>query len=81
MGTDLPIQVVPHRWTCQQLADDFEKRTGQQSTQPIMHYALFEVAADVLKRAKDLDKESIRQASAETNIAMTIAGKLDWTAR
>ena len=67
--------------TCQQLADDFEKRTGQQWTQPIEHYALFEVAADVLKRAKNVDdKETIRQALSETNMATSIVGKLDWTA-
>ncbi len=67
--------------TCQQLADDFETRTGNQWTQPIEHYALFEVAADVLRRAKDPgDKESIRDALASTNMSESIVGPLDWTA-
>jgi branched-chain amino acid transport system substrate-binding protein len=67
--------------TCQQLADDFQKRTGYQWTQPIEHYALFEVAADVLKRTQNLDdKESIREALAATKMAESIVGPLDWTA-
>src|SRR5690606_15844215 len=41
--------------SCADLAADFTKRTGQQWTQPLIHYALYEVAADVLKRATDVD--------------------------
>jgi branched-chain amino acid transport system substrate-binding protein len=68
--------------TCQQLADDFEKRTGNQWTQPIMHYALFEVAADVLKRATDLDnKQATSQLIASTKLTDSVVGPLDWTAQ
>jgi branched-chain amino acid transport system substrate-binding protein len=80
-GPTFPFKSSLTGETCQQLADDFEKRTGEQWTQPIEHYALFEVGADVLKRATNLDdKETIRQALAATNMAGSIVGKLDWTA-
>ena len=47
--------------TCQQIADDFEKRTGFQWTQPILHYGVFEVAVDALKRTSNVDdKEGSR---------------------
>ena len=66
--------------TCQQLADDFEKRTGKQWTQPIEPYALFEVAADVLKRTSNMDdKESTLAALKTTKMSDTLAGPLDWT--
>ena len=38
--------------TCQQFADDFEKRSGLQWTQPLLHYGVFEVVADALKRTR-----------------------------
>jgi len=67
--------------TCQQVADDFTKRTGVQWTQPLMHIALLEVLVDVLKRTSNIDdKESILQAVASTKLAETIVGPLDWTA-
>ena len=66
--------------TCQQLADEFEKRSGQQWTQPLMHYALFEVAADVLKRSTDIDdKANLLAALKTTKLADSVAGPLDWT--
>ena len=67
--------------TCQQLADDFEKRTGYQWTQPILHYVVFELAADVLKRAENLDdKETIIKAVSSINLADSVAGPIDFTA-
>jgi branched-chain amino acid transport system substrate-binding protein len=66
--------------SCQELADEFETRTGNQWTQPIEHYALFEVAANVLGRATDVDDpESIRKALSETKMDTSIVGPLDWT--
>jgi branched-chain amino acid transport system substrate-binding protein len=46
-----------------------------------MHYALFEVAADALTRATDIDdKENLLDALKTTKLADTVAGPLDWTA-
>lgn len=67
--------------TCAEFAADFTKRTKQQWTQPLMHYTLFEVAADALKRAANLDdKQAIADALKSTKLADTLAGPLDWTA-
>lgn len=65
--------------TCQQLADAFTAKTGKQWTQPLMHYLLFEVAVDSLKRATNLDdKNSIVEALKATDLA-TIAGPIKFT--
>jgi len=61
--------------TAKQLADKYEADTKKQWTQPIgFAHALFEMAADVLKRSKDPAKrESIRDALAATS-TNTIVG-------
>jgi branched-chain amino acid transport system substrate-binding protein len=65
--------------TCQQVADEFEKRSGKQWTQPLFHYAIFEVAVDALKRATSVDdKEAIIAAVATTKI-QTLAGDVDFS--
>jgi branched-chain amino acid transport system substrate-binding protein len=64
--------------TCQQIGDAYESATGKQWTQPIMHYAVFEVVADALKRTEDIeDKESILSALVATDID-TICGPVNW---
>lgn len=65
--------------SAKQLADAYEADTKRQWTQPIgFAHALFEVAADVLKRSKDAgDKAAIRDALAATNVD-TIVGKVKW---
>ena len=66
--------------TCQQLADDFEKTTGNQWTQPIMHYVSFEWVVDVLKRTTNVDdKEEIMKRVTETKMADSVAGPIDFT--
>jgi branched-chain amino acid transport system substrate-binding protein len=62
-----------------QLADAYVTATKKQWTQPIgFVHALFEVAIDVLKRAKDVsDKAAIRDALAATD-ARTIVGPVAW---
>jgi branched-chain amino acid transport system substrate-binding protein len=61
------------------LAAAFEKSTHQQWTQPIgFAHALFEVAANVLKRTKNVDdKDSIVTAIKATNVN-TIVGRVSW---
>ncbi|NNE87050.1 MAG: ABC transporter substrate-binding protein [Silicimonas sp.] len=62
------------------LANGYTAATGRPWTQPIgFRHALFEVAADVIKRAEDLeDPEAITAAIAATNLE-TIVGKVDWS--
>jgi branched-chain amino acid transport system substrate-binding protein len=62
------------------LADGYTAATGRPWTQPIgFKHALFEVAADVIKRAEDLDDyEAITAAIAATKLE-TIVGSVDWS--
>jgi len=65
--------------TCQQFADEFEKRAGIQWAQYLLHYAVFEVVADALGRCPDIeDKEAIIEAIGTTKLD-TIAGPVDFT--
>jgi branched-chain amino acid transport system substrate-binding protein len=64
--------------TCQEIADQYEKDNNQQWTQPILHYAIFEVVADALKRCANVDdKAAIRDAVAATSME-TIGGHIAW---
>ncbi len=65
--------------TAQQLAADYEKGTGKQWTQPLgFAHALFEIAIDTFKRARDVDSNiAIRDALAATKLD-TIVGKVAW---
>ena len=63
----------------QQLADAYEAATKRQWSQPLGYaHSLFEVAIDVLKRAKDIDSpEAIRDAIPQTKLD-TIIGHVQW---
>ena len=64
--------------TSQEIGDAYESSTGKQWTQPIMHYAVFEVVADAIKRTENIDdKESIIAAVKATDIE-TISGPIAW---
>ncbi len=65
--------------TAKQFSATYEADTKKQWTQPLgFSHALFEVAADVLKRTKDIeDKSAIRNAIAATNVN-TIVGPVAW---
>ena len=66
--------------TCQEFADAFTTATTKQWTQPLLHYAVFEVVADSLKRATNIDdKQSILDAIKATNLD-TICGNVNWQA-
>jgi len=62
------------------LANGYTAATGRPWTQPIgFKHALFEVAADVIRRAADLDDpEAITAAIAATNLD-TIVGNVNWS--
>ena len=67
--------------TCQEFADEFEKRTNSQWSQPLIHYIVFEVAADVLKRTANIDdKNAILEALKTTNLDASLVGPIDFTA-
>jgi len=60
------------------LADAYEASAKKQWTQPIgFAHALFEVAADVMKRAKTSGAKDVRDAVAATNLA-TVVGPIKW---
>jgi branched-chain amino acid transport system substrate-binding protein len=66
--------------TCKQLADDWTKRTGKEWAQPLLHYAVFEVVADAIKRTKDIEsKDAILAAIVDTDL-QTIQGHITWKA-
>ncbi|MDI6024639.1 ABC transporter substrate-binding protein [Corticibacterium sp. UT-5YL-CI-8] len=66
--------------TARQLADGYMQATGRPWTQPIgFKHALFEVVADVARRADDLeDPSAIVEAVRATKLA-TIVGGVDWS--
>jgi branched-chain amino acid transport system substrate-binding protein len=60
------------------LAEAYESGTKKQWTQPIgFAHALFEVAADALKRSKSLAAKDVRDAVAATSMA-TVVGPVKW---
>ena len=64
--------------TCQEIATAYETDNNQEWTQPILHYAIFEVVADALKRATNVDdKANIRDAIKATSME-TIGGHIAW---
>jgi branched-chain amino acid transport system substrate-binding protein len=66
--------------TAKALADGYVSATGKPWTQPIgFRHALFEVVADVVRRAADMeDSEAIVEAIARTSLK-TIVGTIDWS--
>ena len=60
------------------LADAYEASTKKQWTQPIgFAHALFEVAADALKRSKGVGAKDVRDAVVATNLN-TVVGPVKW---
>jgi len=65
--------------TCQEIATAYETDNNQQWTQPILHYAIFEVVANALSRATNVDdKANVRDAIKATDM-QTIGGHITWT--
>jgi branched-chain amino acid transport system substrate-binding protein len=65
--------------TAKDLGDGYTEATQRQWTQPIgFVHALFEVAADVLKRASEVTPEAIVESIKATNLD-TIVGTIQWT--
>ncbi len=66
--------------TCAQLADDFEAKTGQEQTAPLLHYVCGEMAIYGLKNATDPKSKDAVLAAIEKLKLDTIIGPIDFTA-
>ncbi len=67
--------------TCQEIADAFTTDTGKQWTQALLHYAVFEVVADVLTRTTDVeDKESDHGGRHVHQPGTPLCGNVNWKA-
>jgi branched-chain amino acid transport system substrate-binding protein len=66
--------------TCAQLADDFEAKTGQEQTAPLLHYVVGEMAIYALKNATDPTDKAAILAAIEKMKVDTIVGTIDFTA-
>jgi branched-chain amino acid transport system substrate-binding protein len=66
--------------SARQLAEDYQRQTGRQWTQPLgFVHALFEVAASVLGRVGDVgDRQALTDAIKATSMD-TIVGRVDWS--
>jgi branched-chain amino acid transport system substrate-binding protein len=65
--------------TCKQIADDWTTKTNKEWAQPLLHYAVFEIVADALKRTTNVDdKEAILSAIIATKLD-TIQGHIEWS--
>jgi branched-chain amino acid transport system substrate-binding protein len=65
--------------TCAELADNFEKTTGQQQTAPLLHYVVGEMAIHALKNAADPTSKDSILAAVEKIKLDTIVGPIDFT--
>jgi branched-chain amino acid transport system substrate-binding protein len=66
------------RQSAKALAQAYETSTGKPWTQPIgFAHALFEVAADALRRSKSLKAEDVRDAVAASSVP-TVVGAVKW---
>jgi len=65
--------------TAKELADQYEKETGRQWTQPLGYaHAIWEVGVEALKRSGNPhDRKAVRKALAEMKMA-TIVGTVNW---
>lgn len=65
--------------TAKELADQYEKETGRQWTQPLGYaHAIWEVGIEALKRAgSPRDRKAVRKALAEMKMS-TIVGTVNW---
>ena len=66
--------------TCQELADAVTSETGKQWTQPLLHYAVFEVVVDALKRTTNVDDKQVILDAIKATDLETIQGHINWSA-
>jgi len=68
--------------SAKELCDAYEQSTGRPWTQPIgFQHALFEVAIDVLKRAKNLDEPASILEAIVTTDYQSVVGPIKWSGK
>jgi branched-chain amino acid transport system substrate-binding protein len=65
--------------TCQELADQYTKDTGNGWSEPIGQYGKFEWAVDVYKRMTNIDDKELFPAAVQATKLETINGLVDFT--
>jgi branched-chain amino acid transport system substrate-binding protein len=66
--------------TCQQFADKWTEQKNVQWTQPLLHFIIFEMAVDTLRRTTDVDDKNAIMTAVKAMKLDTIGGKVDFTA-
>jgi branched-chain amino acid transport system substrate-binding protein len=66
--------------TCQQLSDAWTSSSGKEWAQPLLHYAVFEVVVDALKRATSVDDKQVVLDAIKATDMDTIQGHITWSA-
>ena len=66
--------------SCQELADDYEAKTGTQWTQGIMQVGMMELFINAVERTKNLDDKAELSAAIGSTKMMTSQGPIDFTA-
>ncbi len=79
-GAEWPFKSTLLGETCQQFADEFEAREGQQWTQPLGHFMLFDWAADVLSRTASVDDKGAIMTAVKSSKLETLIGPIDFSA-
>ncbi len=75
---DFPFSSHLTGQSSRELGDDYTRKTGKPWTMALGYkHAIFELAADILKRTKAAEPDSIRQAMADTNYD-SIIGNIDF---
>jgi branched-chain amino acid transport system substrate-binding protein len=74
-----PYQSSLDGTTAQQFADLYESTTNKQWTQPLLHYQLYEVAANALARTTDPHSKDQLIEAIKTTKMDTIAGPVDFS--
>jgi branched-chain amino acid transport system substrate-binding protein len=67
--------------TDQQLADDYEAKTGRQWTQAVMQIGTMELFVDAVKRTKNIDDKAELSAAIGSAKLTTAQGPVDFTAK
>ena len=62
-----------------QFAQAWTKATSKQWTQPLMHYIVFEIVADALKRTQNVDSKDEIVAAVKATDLDTLAGHINFT--
>ena len=76
---DFPFKSSLTGETCAELAADFEKREGIEWTAPLLHYIVFEMAVDTLKRATSVDDKEAIIAAVRSMKFDSIGGPVDFS--